>query len=145
MFTGEHVHTLDAKGRLTLPAKYRSQLAEGLMITKGEDFCLQIYPLRAWEKKQQEVEALSTASAKNREYRRAFYSSSEDGELDGQGRVLIGKRHRKYAGFEKEIAVIGAGEFVELWGATQWEAQRQASDAALGNRDDNAPAGAGET
>ncbi len=136
MFFGEHEHSLDAKGRLTMPSKYRAQFAEGLMITKGEDRCLQIYPLRAWEKKQAEVERLDTASARNREYRRAFYSSSEDGELDGQGRLLVGKRHRDYAGLDKEVAVIGAGEFVEVWGASQWETQRNAVDEALAERDE---------
>ncbi len=136
MFFGEHLHTLDAKGRLTLPSKYRSQFAEGFMITKGEDFCLQIYPQRAWNNKQAEVEALDTSSARNREYRRAFYSSTEDGELDSQGRLIVSKRHREYAGIGKDAAVIGAGEFVEVWSAQRWDSQRRSGDEALGNRDE---------
>ncbi len=139
MFFGEHLHTVDSKGRLTLPAKYRMQLAEGLMITKGEDYCLQIYPARAWEVKQAEVLQLDTASRENREYRRAFFAGAEEGELDSQGRLLIKELQRAYAGLDKEAAVIGAGEFLEVWAQSKWEEQRQASDLAIGARDGAQP------
>lgn len=136
MFFGEHLHALDAKGRLTLPAKFRDQLSEGLMITKGEDFCLQIYPLSAWEVKQSEVMALTTASKENREYRRAFFSGAEGGELDGQGRILVKEAHRRYAGLGKECAVVGAGEFIEVWSRERWDEQLQVVEEAIGNRDE---------
>lgn len=136
MFFGEQVHALDDKGRLTMPAKYRSQLADGMMITKGEDYCLHIYPAKTWQRKQAEVLARGTGTREDRNYMRAVFAGAEEGEFDNQGRVLLRPVHRTYARLDKDCSVIGMGEFVEVWDASSWEEERRRADAAIGERND---------
>jgi len=135
LFLGEQVRSLDVKGRLTLPVEYRSQLAEGIVVTKGEDYCLHVYPLSVWGERQAEVLGLDMGTKVNREYRRAFFSAAAEVELDGQGRLLVRKQHRSYAGFVKDVTVIGFGAYIELWSLERWEAERQRGDEAIGGRD----------
>jgi MraZ protein len=122
MFLGTHQPRLDDKGRLFLPAKYREELAEGLVITKGQERCLYVFPV---EEFQRITEALRTApvTAKAvRDYSRVFFASASDETPDKQGRITIPANLRDYARLERDCVVIGANTRLEIWDAQAWDA-----------------------
>lgn len=121
MFLGTHQPRLDDKGRLILPAKYREELAGGLVITKGQERCLYVFPVGEF---QRITDALRTApvTAKSvRDYSRVFFASASDEELDKQGRITIPPALREYAGLARDCIVIGANTRLEIWDAEAWE------------------------
>ncbi|WP_157244685.1 division/cell wall cluster transcriptional repressor MraZ [Nonomuraea typhae] len=131
MFLGTHQPRLDDKGRLFLPAKYREELAEGLVITKGQERCLYVFPV---EEFQRITEALSTApvTAKAvRDYSRVFFASASDETPDKQGRITIPQALRTYAGLERDCVVIGANTRLEIWDAVAWETYLNAQEQAF--------------
>ncbi len=117
---GEYQHTLDAKGRLFIPAKLREQLGDSFVVTKGLDECLFAYPQEAWEKLEQKIRQLPMS--KSRSLQRFFLSSAADVTVDRQGRIIIPPVLRSYAGLERDVVVIGVGERAELWDARRWDA-----------------------
>ncbi len=117
---GEYQHTLDAKGRLFIPAKLREQLGDSFVVTKGLDECLFAYPQEAWEKLEQKIRQLPMS--KSRSLQRFFLSSAADVIVDRQGRIIIPPVLRSYAGLERDVVVIGVGERAELWDARRWNA-----------------------
>ncbi|MEV5324124.1 MULTISPECIES: division/cell wall cluster transcriptional repressor MraZ [unclassified Nonomuraea] len=131
MFLGTHQPRLDDKGRLFLPAKYREELAEGLVITKGQERCLYVFPV---EEFQRITEALSTApvTAKAvRDYSRVFFASASDEKPDKQGRITIPQSLRTYAGLERDCVVIGANTRLEIWDAQAWDSYLSAQEQAF--------------
>ncbi|TMR20675.1 division/cell wall cluster transcriptional repressor MraZ [Nonomuraea turkmeniaca] len=131
MFLGTHQPRLDDKGRLFLPAKYREELAEGLVITKGQERCLYVFPV---EEFQRITEALSTApvTAKAvRDYSRVFFASASDERPDKQGRITIPQGLRQYAGLERDCVVIGANTRLEIWDAGAWDTYLSAQEQAF--------------
>jgi MraZ protein len=131
MFLGTHQPRLDDKGRLFLPAKYREELAEGLVITKGQERCLYVFPV---EEFQRITEALSTApvTAKAvRDYSRVFFASASDEVPDKQGRITIPQSLRQYAGLQRDCVVIGANTRLEIWDAQAWETYLSAQEQAF--------------
>ncbi|GAA3556104.1 division/cell wall cluster transcriptional repressor MraZ [Nonomuraea rosea] len=131
MFLGTHQPRLDDKGRLFLPAKYREELAEGLVITKGQERCLYVFPV---EEFQRITEALSTApvTAKAvRDYSRVFFASASDEKPDKQGRITIPQTLRQYAGLERDCVVIGANTRLEIWDAQAWDTYLSAQEQAF--------------
>ncbi|MGW4795321.1 division/cell wall cluster transcriptional repressor MraZ [Nonomuraea sp. NPDC004297] len=131
MFLGTHQPRLDDKGRLFLPAKYREELAEGLVITKGQERCLYVFPV---EEFQRITEALSTApvTAKAvRDYSRVFFASASDEKPDKQGRITIPQGLRQYAGLERDCVVIGANTRLEIWDAQSWDTYLNAQEQAF--------------
>ena len=121
MFLGTHAPRLDEKGRLILPAKYRDELAEGVVITKGQERCLYVFPRAEFGRI---TEALSTApvTAKSvRDYSRVFFASASDELPDRQGRITVPPALRSYAGLERDCVVIGANTRLEIWDAQAWE------------------------
>ncbi|WP_327085838.1 division/cell wall cluster transcriptional repressor MraZ [Nonomuraea sp. NBC_01738] len=131
MFLGTHQPRLDDKGRLFLPAKYREELAEGLVITKGQERCLYVFPV---EEFQRITEALSTApvTAKAvRDYSRVFFASASDETPDKQGRITIPQGLRHYAGLERDCVVIGANTRLEIWDQQAWETYLNAQEQAF--------------
>ena len=123
MFLGRHNHNLDAKGRLALPARYRDKLAEGVVITRGFDPCLLVYPLEAWMPLAERVAGLSISDPDVRKLRRMLFADAVDVQLDGQGRVLVPAELREYASIEREAVVVGVHTFIEIWAPTAWEFQ----------------------
>ena len=122
MFLGEFSHTLDTKGRLTVPSKFRDQLEAGLVVTRSPmDRCLLLFPMSEWEKIATKVSALPLADPRSAQFRRAFFSAAEDLVPDKQGRILIGQRLREMAQIESEVVVAGVNTFVELWRPSLWE------------------------
>ncbi|MEO3783482.1 division/cell wall cluster transcriptional repressor MraZ [Actinocorallia sp. B10E7] len=122
MFLGTHPLRLDDKGRLFLPAKYREELSGGLVITKGQERCLYVFPMAEFERI---TEALATAPVTARSvraYSRVFFASASDEIPDKSGRITIPAALRSYAGLTRDCAVIGANSRLEIWDAPSWEA-----------------------
>jgi len=122
MFLGEHVHSLDSKARLTIPARYRAGLEAGLVVTRHPtDRCLMLFPMAEWEKVAQKVNELPLADPRSALLRRVLFSAAEDAVPDKQGRILLSQRLRDHAQIETDILVAGMHRFVELWNPVQWE------------------------
>lgn len=121
MFLGRFSHTLDAKGRLAVPARFREGLAEGLVLTRGIDRCLAVYPLAAWTPLADRVSALPFTDPDARNFRRMVFAEAIDLHLDAQGRILLPPELRRYAEIDRDAVVIGVNEAIELWSPTRWE------------------------
>jgi MraZ protein len=121
VFLGEHQHTIDPKGRIVLPSRFRSELAKGCFVTKGLDRCLFIFTPEQWAIEIQEVRTLSRRDRQNRNYSRVFFSGAIDQKLDKQGRVQIPAGLREYAGLDKEVTVVGVAERIEIWNTSTWQ------------------------
>ncbi len=128
MFLGEHQHTLDEKGRIVLPAKHRQGLANGLVLTKGQDRCLYVFPIERWDQEVNRVNALPRTDRRARNFARAFFAGADQQTLDSQGRITVPPHLRSYAGLDREVIVLGGGDRVELWDASTWEANRTEAD-----------------
>lgn len=122
MFLGEFQHTLDGKGRLILPSKFRDALADGLVITKGMEGCLFIFPKSEWPQLEDKVRSLPLTKKDARKFSRFFFAGATEEALSKQGRVLIPENLRKYAGLEKDIVVIGVSNRLEIWDKERWAA-----------------------
>jgi MraZ protein len=122
MFYGEITHSLDNKGRLTLPARHREALEAGLVITRHPvDRCLQIYPQQVWDQITSKVNNLPVADARTAMLRRLLFSAAEDMAPDKQGRILISQRLREHAQIATDVVIAGAGTFLELWHPPLWD------------------------
>jgi MraZ protein len=121
VFLGTHTPRLDDKGRLILPAKFRDQLADGLVVTRGQERCLYVFPAAEFERLHDQLRQAPVTSKQARDYLRVFLSGAADEVPDKQGRVTIPPALRQYAGLERDLAVIGAGSRIEIWAATAWE------------------------
>lgn len=130
VFMGEHHHSLDDKGRLILPAKFRTALGDRFIATKGLDRCLFVYPLSEWSILEQKLKNLPFTQGDYRTFARLFFSGAAECEFDKQGRVLIPQSLREYAGIEKDVAVIGVSTRVEIWSKPEWEKYQDESYAS---------------
>jgi MraZ protein len=123
VFLGRHGHNLDEKGRLALPARYREELRDGVVITRGFDDCLLVYPMAAWAPLAERVSALSIGDPDVRLLRRMLFANATDLMLDRQGRILVPAELRAHAGLEREAVVVGMHSFIEIWSPDGWAAQ----------------------
>ena len=133
MFLGEYLHTIDDKGRLTLPAKFRAELATGVVVTRGIDKCLFAFPMAEWEKLAERVSNLPLTEAQAREFRRLLFSGANDAELDKQGRVLLPQYLREYAGLDGNVIVARLNTHMEIWEPEAWNAIRNNFEAEASN------------
>lgn len=122
MFLGTHSPRLDDKGRLFLPAKYREELSGGLVITKGQERCLYVFPMEEFERITEALRTAPVTAKAVRDYSRVFFASASDETPDKQGRITIPPALRGYAGLDRDCTVIGANTRLEIWDATAWEA-----------------------
>ena len=121
MLKGEYSHNIDAKGRLIIPAKFRDELGENFVITKGMENCLYVYPENEWTAFEEKLNALPTTTDKKaRAFAYFFQGSAVDGDLYKQGRTLIPAVLRKYAMLDKEVVFIGMGKRAEIWDKDRW-------------------------
>jgi MraZ protein len=120
MFLGEFLHTLDDKGRLTIPAKFRDELAGGLVITRGIDRCLSVFPRPVWDDLAERIAQLPLTQRNARNFGRLMFSGAADFIPDRQGRVLIPPGLREYAGFDSEAVIIGLYDRLEIWNPESW-------------------------
>lgn len=123
MFLGEYAHTLDEKGRVTIPAKLRAGFANGLVITRGFEPCLQVYPLETFRVLEQKAHALSSTNPSHRALFRLLFGGASDANLDSLGRVVVPEYLRGYAGLQNQVVFIGAGQYLEIWDAQKWGEQ----------------------
>ncbi len=123
MFLGRHGHNLDDKGRLALPARYREELSGGVVITRGFDNCLLVYPMEAWTPLAERVSALSIGDPDVRLLRRMLFANATDLQLDRQGRILVPVELRAHADLEREAVVVGMHSFIEIWSPDGWATQ----------------------
>ncbi|MBY5163224.1 division/cell wall cluster transcriptional repressor MraZ [Salsipaludibacter albus] len=129
-FHGEFNHTLDTKGRLILPARYRDQFVDGLRITRGHEHALQVWTMAGYDRTVETLAALPEGSRKARIRRRVFMSAHVD-TPDSQGRIGIPPPLREYAELERELTVIGNFDHLEIWDRANWEAYIHAAEAEL--------------
>ena len=119
-FKGEYNHTVDAKGRLIVPAKFREALGETFVVTKGLDGCLYVYSDKEWENIENKFRELPLTAQDARKFTRFFFAGAADCELDKQGRILLPSVLRDYAGIEKEVVLAGVLNRVEIWSKERW-------------------------
>lgn len=133
MFFGEYNHNLDAKGRMSLPAKFREHLSDVFYLTRGLDNCLYVYPEAEWRVIEEKLKALPTTSKTARAYKRLFFSGASQVSFDKQGRIMIPSVLREHAHLDKETVVIGVSTHIEIWSQEQWLAYND--DATLSYED----------
>lgn len=121
MFIGEHAHSVDEKGRVSIPAKYRDQLSEGVVVTRGLDHCLWLYTKQGWEKIAERLADLPISQQKSRAFARLMLAGAWDAEIDSQGRVVLPEYLRKYAGLSKHVIIAGLYDRVEIWDEDSWQ------------------------
>jgi len=121
MFMGEYSHTIDVKGRLIIPARFREGLGDRFVVTKGLDNCLFVYPQDEWGALEQKLKSLPFTRADARAFVRFFFSGASECEVDKQGRILIPANLREYAQLSKDVVVLGVSSRVEIWSKEQWD------------------------
>ena len=129
LFMGTYTPKLDDKGRLFLPAKFRDRLAEGLVVTQGQDKCLVVWPTDVFDAEAERVASRPMTSRAARRYQRILFAGGDESAPDKQGRVGIPSHLREYAGLERDVVVIGVRDRLEIWNPTSWaEFQAEAEE-----------------
>lgn len=136
MFLGTHTPRLDEKGRLILPAKYREELGNGLVLTRGQERCIYVFSQREFERVHEQMRQAPLSSRQARDYIRVFLSGASDEVPDKQGRVTIPSSLRTYAGLDREVTVIGAGTRAEIWDSAAWGAYLDEKETAFSETDE---------
>jgi transcriptional regulator MraZ len=122
MLLGEYEHTIDDKNRLTLPARFRQSFAEGVVVSRGIDACLDVYTRQAWEATMaSRLADLDPFTREARQLRRALFSSGSEADLDKQGRVTIPAGLLKKASLTRDVVVVGVGDHLEVWDRKAWQ------------------------
>lgn len=120
MFMGEFQHNIDIKGRIIVPAKFREELGERFVVTRGLDKCLFAYPMDEWKVLEEKLKKLPLTKKDARAFTRFFFSGAIECEIDKQGRINIPQPLRNYAALEKECVIIGVSNRIELWASDSW-------------------------
>ena len=128
MFMGEYSHSIDTKWRLIIPAKFRELLGEELVLTKGLDGCLSIYPMDEWNAFEEKLKALPLTNKSARTFSRFFVAGAASCELDKQGRILVPATLREFAGLEKDVVLTGNINRIEIWSKEKWSENNNYDD-----------------
>ena len=131
MFLGTHTPRLDDKGRLFLPAKFRDQLGDGLVITRGQDHCLYVWPVTEFEAITEHMRSAPVTNKRTRDFMRMLFAGASDEKPDKQGRITIPPLLREYARLRRDCVVIGAMNRVEIWDAESWSGYSHAQETAF--------------
>lgn len=121
MFMSEYNHTIDTKGRLIIPSKFRDQLGDEFVVTKGMDGCLFVYANEDWNAFEQKLTSLPLINKEARKFARFFLAGAAQVEVDKQGRILLPANLRDFAGLEKDVVLVGVGSRIEIWSRENWE------------------------
>ena len=121
MFMGEYNHTIDAKGRLIVPAKFREVLGDEFVVTKGLDGCLFVYAEKEWKAFEEKLGTLPLTNKNARQLTRFFLAGAASCEVDKQGRILLPSVLREFAGLEKDVVLVGVASRIEIWSRERWE------------------------
>ncbi|KJS84089.1 MAG: cell division protein MraZ [Peptococcaceae bacterium BICA1-8] len=130
MFMGEYQHTIDDKGRLIMPAKFRDDLGEKFVVTKGLDGCLFVYEMDEWQVLETKLRNLPFTKADARAFARFFFSGATECELDKQGRILLPTNLRDHAQLQKDVFIIGVSSRLEIWSKEVWEDYSSKTEAS---------------
>ena len=134
MFLGAYEHTIDEKSRLTLPSRFREALAGGVVLTRGLDATVDVYPREVWQRSvQARLQELDPLSREARELRRFFFAGAADAELDRSGRVLVPAPLVRHARLGREVVVAGVDDHIEIWGRSAWEEHLAAVEGSAGH------------
>lgn len=125
MLMGEYLHTIDNKGRIILPAKFREELGDEFIVTKGLDNCLFVYGKQEWAILEEKLKRLPMAKPEARAFVRFFFAGAAELGCDKQGRVLLPNNLREYASLDKDVVVIGVSNRIEIWDSEAWEAYNE--------------------
>lgn len=136
MFLGTHAPKLDEKGRLFLPARFREELAGGVVITKGQERCLYVFKRADFVSTAERLQNAPITAKAVRDYSRVFFASAFDDVPDKQGRVTVPAALRAYAGLSKDCVVIGANTRLEIWDASSWAAYEQEKEQAFSEQEE---------
>ena len=136
MFLGTHAPKLDEKGRIILPAKFRDELASGLVLTRGQEHCLYVFSQREFESLHEKIRQAPVTSKQARDYLRVFLSGASAEVPDKQNRVTIPSGLRSYAGLNRDLVVIGAGSRAEIWDAEAWETYLAEQETTFANTEE---------
>ncbi|MDE7224134.1 MAG: division/cell wall cluster transcriptional repressor MraZ [Acetatifactor sp.] len=128
MFMSEYNHTIDTKGRLIVPSKFRDQLGDEFVVTKGMDGCLFVYANEDWNAFEQKLTSLPLINKEARKFARFFLAGAAQVEVDKQGRILLPSNLREFAGLEKDVVLVGVGSRIEIWSRENWENMDADSD-----------------
>lgn len=128
MISGEYNHALDSKNRIILPVKLREQLGENIVMAKGVDLCVSVYPTDAWGTFTDKINSLP--EIQSRKIKRFIYSSAVELATDTQGRILVPQNLKDYAGLGKNVTIIGVGDHVEIWDEENWKAEVSGENSA---------------
>ncbi len=120
MFMGEYSHTIDAKGRIIVPAKFRESLGDNFVVTKGLDNCLFVYTSEDWRKFEEKLRTLPLTNKDARKFTRFFLAGAAEMEIDKHGRILIPSVLREFAALEKDVVLVGVGSRIEIWDKARW-------------------------
>nr|WP_152743541.1 MULTISPECIES: division/cell wall cluster transcriptional repressor MraZ [Micrococcus] len=134
---GTYTPRLDEKSRLILPAKFREELAEGLVLTRGQERCIYVFSAREFERVHEQMRSAPLSSRQARDYIRVFLSGASDEVPDKQGRVTVPAPLRQYAGLDRDVTVIGAGTRVEIWDSESWNTYLAEQEAAFSETDED--------
>lgn len=120
MFMGEYNHTIDTKGRLIIPSKFREVLGDEFVVTKGLDGCLFVYPNAEWKSFEEKLKVLPITNKNARQFSRFFLAGASTCEVDKQGRILLPMILREFAELEKEVVLVGVLSRIEIWNKSKW-------------------------
>jgi len=128
MFIGEYQHSIDEKGRLAVPVKFRNKLIKGAVVTRGLDNCLFLYTQEEWKSLAERLAKLPISRANTRAFSRLMLAGAMDVSLDKQGRIILPDYLRKYAGIGKNVVIAGLYNRLEIWDETKWEAYKKGTE-----------------
>ena len=128
MFLGEYSHSLDEKGRVVMPSKFRPGLAAGCVVTKGQERCLYVFPSDRWDQEAARVLKLPRTDRRARNFSRSFFASASDQTLDRSGRCQVPEPLREYAGLAKDVTVVGVADHIEIWDTGTWRSVAEEAD-----------------
>ncbi|ABY94461.1 MULTISPECIES: division/cell wall cluster transcriptional repressor MraZ [Thermoanaerobacter] len=131
MLMGQYEHTIDAKGRVIIPAKFRGELGDRFVLTKGLDNCLFVYSLEEWKNIEAKLKTLPLTKKDARAFTRFFLAGAVECEIDKQGRILIPANLREHAKIEKDVIFIGVSTRVEIWSKEVWEEYSNNTDVSF--------------
>ncbi|KRM78325.1 cell division protein MraZ [Lapidilactobacillus dextrinicus DSM 20335] len=128
MLMGEFHHTIDSKGRVIMPAKFRADLGDTFILTRGMDGCLFGYPMAKWQEIEQKLDSLPLNKKDARAFVRFFYSAATENEVDKQGRINIATPLFKFAKLQKNCVIVGVSDRIEIWDEARWEEVNQEAE-----------------
>jgi MraZ protein len=135
VFLGEHNHIVDAKGRVVMPARFRRELEHGLVVTKGQERCLYVFPIERFDEEVARLSRLPRTDRRARNFARSLYGGASDQPLDAQGRLPVPPSLRAFAGLNRDVVVLGVGDHVQIWDAETYYQFQSENDEIYANND----------